>query len=427
MVIIKIYLKIMKYKKTIKLLAIFLVFFVFSCESIQNLTKHTENLSDGKLKKETPSLNGQGKNYQTIKVALLLPITGKNKDLGQALYNTAVMSLFDNDKTGKIELFLFDSKEGPKDCVLAANDIIKKDIKIIVGPVFSDCLEAIAPIAKKNNLTVISLSNNQKFSNYTGIFLAGLFVEDQIDRSVSYSILRGKKNFAAILPNNQYGLAFSRLLKENVKIKGGNYILEEFYQPNDKNLANLVNKIINSSATISSINGISDKIYPQVIFIPEAGKNSAKIVSLIKDARNTQRFEIVGSSNWDDIATLNNPSLAGSWFSGPEYQKFDQFEKNYYQIYSKFPPRISSIIYDIVAVISEITNRNQSKIPEFKDFIFYDQNLTRNGFRGIDGLFRFLENGLLQRNLAIIEVGNGTFYTLDKPLDQFVHYNVIAN
>ena len=80
-----------------------------------------------------------------------------------------------------------------------------------------------------------------------------------------------------------------------------------------------------------------------------------------------------------------------------------------------------------MAVISEITNRNQSKIPEFKDFIFYDQNLTRNGFRGIDGLFRFLENGLLQRNLAIIEVGNGTFYTLDKPLDQFVHYNVIAN
>ncbi len=417
----------MKYIKTIKILAIFLVFFVFSCESIQNTTKHTENLSDGKLKKEAPSLNDQNKNYQTIKIALLLPITGKNKDLGQALYNTAVMSLFDNDKMGKIELFLFDSKEDPKDCVLAANDIIKKDIKIIVGPVFSDCLEAIAPLAKQDNLAVISLSNNQKFSNHTGIFLAGFFVEEQIDRSVSYSILRGKKNFAAILPNNQYGLAFSRLLKENVKIKGGNYILEEFYQPNDKNLANLVNKIINSSATSSSSNGAGDKIYPQVIFIPEAGKNSAKIVSLIKDASNTQRFEIVGSSNWDDIATLNNPNLVGSWFSGPEYQKFDQFEKNYYQIYSKFPPRISSIIYDIVAVISEITNRNQDKIPEFKDFIFYDQNLTRNGFRGIDGLFRFLENGLVQRNLAIIEVGNGTFYTLDKPLDQFVDYNIIGN
>jgi branched-chain amino acid transport system substrate-binding protein len=423
----------MKYVKAIKILAVLLAFFVFSCESIQHLAKDTENLSDGKLKKEAASLNGQNKNYQTIKIALLLPITGKNKDLGQALYNTAVMSLFDNDKAGKIELLLFDSKDGPKDCILAANDIIKKDIKIIIGPVFSDCLEAITPLVKQNNLTVISLSNNQKFSNNPGIFLAGFFVEDQIDRSVSYAILRGKKNFAAILPNNQYGLTFSKLLKENIKIKGGNYISEEFYQADDKNLANLVNKIINSSDTSNSKAGISNKIYPQTIFIPEAGKNLAKIISLIKNAeRNAERnagsanaFEIVGSSNWDDIATLNNPNLVGSWFSGAEYQKFDQFEKNYYQIYSKFPPRISSIIYDIVAVTVEIANRNPNKIPEFQDFIFYDQNLTRNVFRGIDGLFRFLENGLIQRNLAIIEVGNGNFYTLDRPLEQFVHYNVI--
>ncbi len=90
---------------TIQIFTVFLAFFVFSCQPIQNFQKLTETKSDGKLKKEAPNLNNLKNNFQTIKVALLLPISGKNKDLGQALYNSAVMSLFDNDKIGKIELF----------------------------------------------------------------------------------------------------------------------------------------------------------------------------------------------------------------------------------------------------------------------------------------------------------------------------------
>lgn len=401
----------MKYIRIFNIfLLLSLTLFICSCQSIQDFMKVKERPVTAKA----PTPTSQITNNQHIKVALLLPINAKNRDLGQALYNSAVMSLFDNAKNQKIELFLFDSKDSVNDCIVATNDIVKQGIKLVVGPVFSDCLEAIMPIIKQNNLTVISLSNNQKLLNNHGIFLAGFFIEQQIERSVNYAIARGKKNFAAILPANEYGLTFAKLLKSNIGTKGGNYIAEEFYRSNDKNLADLVNKITTTRQTNN----------PQIIFVPEAGKNLTKIISSIKNSGNASGFEIVGSENFSEIATLNNPDLIGIWFSAPKYQKFERFEQNYYQLYAKFPPRIASIIYDTIAVIAEITNRNPTKMPEFNDFIFYDQSSARSAFKGIDGLFRFLENGLVERNLAIIQVGNGSFYTIDEPLDSFVYYNI---
>ena len=38
------------------------------------------------------------------------------------------------------------------------------------------------------------------------------------------------------------------------------------------------------------------------------------------------------------------------------------------------------------------------------------------------GGFRFLPNGLVQRNLAVLQVGSGEFVTIDKPAEKFLKY-----
>jgi hypothetical protein len=87
--------------------------------------------------------------------------------------------------------------------------------------------------------------------------------------------------------------------------------------------------------------------------------------------------------------------------------------------FNKFPPRISSIAYDAVLAISKISqNKNDAKII-FSDFTDFN-NDNKNGFDGIDGVFRFLPNGAVQRNLAVLQVGNGKFETLDSSIRKFL-------
>ena len=79
------------------------------------------------------------------------------------------------------------------------------------------------------------------------------------------------------------------------------------------------------------------------------------------------------------------------------------------------PNRISTIAYDSILAISDLTQNNnnitaQTLIAKTK------------GFEGIDGLFRFLPNGAVQRNLAILQVGINNFQILEPASKKFLNY-----
>ena len=166
-----------------------------------------------------------------------------------------------------------------------------------------------------------------------------------------------------------------------------------------------------------------DRIYPQIIFVPESGKLLSKIAAALKKLNKDERdFQLIGTSQWDDIAIANDSNLLGAWFPAPENGRFRNFERAYYQNFNKFPPRISSLVYDLTAVSIELANRSgRLQAPKIADFIGYE-NPPVNGFDGIDGPFRFLPNGLVQRNLAVLQVGGGKFDTIDRAVDRFLKY-----
>ncbi len=377
-------------------------------------------------------------NKKKVKVGLFFPFSGKNRDLGWSLYNAAVMSLFDNDINHNIELVLVDSKDTASEPAKSIKDITDQDIKVVVGPVFSSSVESVAKDFMSNSVTAISLSNNQqlsgKINNGGGVFIAGFLPEQQIDKVVNYAIGHNKINFAILAPNNQYGLTVANMFKRIVKARDGMIITSEFYDPSGNDLNKVVERLVNASMTPARLaegrgsklakNAVikdSDRTYPQVILIPESGKTLTKITALIKQYNTQEReYQLAGTGQWDDISTLNNVNIFGAWFAAPDHNRFANFEKSYYQTYNKLPPRIASIAYDSIAAIAELIDK-KAGLPSNADFIGYI-NTQKNGFSGIDGSFRFLENGLVQRNLAVLQVGSGEFITVDKPAEKFLKY-----
>ncbi len=393
-------------------------------EATNRLESHNLNVSEDKKK---------------VQIALFFPFSGKNRELAWHLFNASVLSLFENDLNHNIELVLIDSKDSPHETEKAFKEIIDRKIKIVIGPIFSQSAEAIEKEAKTSGITVISFSNNPnligKINNHGGIFLAGLTLESQINQLVNYAIEHDKTNFAIIAPQNQFGILSAETLKTIVLDQDGNFIISELYNQNDKDIERATEKAVNSFSISSKLaegggNKLnkktvikeSDRLYTQVIMVPESGKNLFKIAQFVKKYNTSERpIQLIGTNQWDDIATANNADLSGAWFTSPESSKFHNFEQTYYKTYKRFPPRISSIAYDLVAAISTVAEAKKGHVPTVTDLTNYE-NPLKNGFDGVDGLFRFLPNGLVQRNLAILEVRNGYFDTIEKPNEKFLKY-----
>jgi ABC-type branched-subunit amino acid transport system substrate-binding protein len=430
-----------------KKISLLLVLFLFSCQAINQKILDLQTDKTEVLMQENPthsqfeskSMDNFQLAEKKTRVALFLPFSGKNKDLGWSLFNAATLSLFNNDLNHSIEIVLFDSKDSASEAKDTFDEIVKKDIKIVIGPVFSSQIKEISKTAQRNKITVISLSNNQELLEEVGedggVFLGGMLPEMQVDKIVGYSMSRGKYSFATISPNNQYGKTVTDLMKATVRNRDGNFISAEFYNNTDKDIDRAVANIIsvfNVSGHLmegknklkkNAIISENDRIYPQIIMIPESGKTLSKIVASIKKQNVDEReFQIVGTSQWDDISTMNDFNLLGSWFVAPENEKFREFERAYYRSFNKFPPRIASIVYDSIAAVAEVRSRKdkESEIV-ITDFTKFD-NPPKNGFEGIDGSFRFLPNGLVQRNLAVLQVGSGKFDTIEKPTEMFLKY-----
>ena len=373
-----------------------------------------------------------------IKVALLVPLSGKHKQLGESLLNSATLSLFDNDKKDDIELVVFDSKGTPFGAKDAMKEIVKQDIKIVIGPVFSSSVESVAEMVANNDIIALSFSNNMELINNKGIFLMGFFPEQQIEKTVNFAMSQGKNSFSVIASNNQYGLKISNIVKQTVARKDGNFITSELYMNNDRDLDRSVKRLVNAYIVSQRVYENQeegeeeidkseiviteeDKIYPDVIFIPESGKVLSIIMAKMKQYNTNERdFQIIGSNSWDKPSTLKDLNLIGSWFPAPESKLYEKFQKKYYSAFKEESIRIDSIAYDAVNVITKLVKNNNSDrgVLTMEDFIHY----KKSGFKGIDGLFRFLPDGIVERNLAILEVKEDEFNIIESPTNFFLRY-----
>jgi branched-chain amino acid transport system substrate-binding protein len=422
--------------------------FLFSCNNIKylnNLLLNNNNKNNQKIivqnntqkqlqnqtkqvaqHLETYNLNNLGNNLpDKIKVAIFLPFSGVNKDLAQNIANSAVLSLFENDSFHKLELVFIDSKETAIEQQRAFQEIINNNIKLVIGPIYSNNIVNIENMVKEYGITMISLSNNvamlgKVFNNGGGIFVAGILPETQIEKIVNFSIGQNKLNFAVLAPNNQYGKLITEYLKKFTITRNANFITSEFYN-NEKDIDRLAEKLVNafSLAVIPKKNQIineEDKNYPQIILIPESGKILSKAVAAINN-KNIKELDlkIIGTNQWDDTLTLQDSNLFSNWFVAPEPKKFQDFEKKYQQMFNSSPKRIASIAYDSILAFSDIVgNKNEINANSLI--------AKSSGFDGIDGLFRFLPNGATQRNLAILQVGVNNFEVIEPASKKFLNY-----
>lgn len=325
-----------------------------------------------------------------VRVAMLLPrsASGNGKATAEAFRNAAALALRDFPSAG-IEVAVYDTGGTAAGADAAVGAALNEGAAIILGPVFSAEVAAVAPKARTAGAPVVAFSSDAGVAG-PGIYLLSFLPSDDVERVVAYAVSQGRRSFAAILPQNAYGAVAEAAFRSSVANAGGRIVAIETYQTADDVRA--------KTARVATL-------APQIdaLFLPDTAEVVPTIAASLGAGGVTRdRMKLLGSGQWDDSRALNSPALVGSWYPAPVGQGFDAFARKYQAAHGVRPPRNATLAYDATVLAAGLVRRGSPNR-------FDAAALTNpNGFIGLDGVFRFLPNGLIQRRLAVYEItGSG--------------------
>lgn len=334
-----------------------------------------------------------------IKVALLVPMSGRHAALGQAMVNAAQMAIFDSADE-RFSLLVRDTGGTPTGAQSALRGALAEGAGLVLGPIFATSTRAIADDARGAGVNVISFSNDRSIAG-PGLYVMGLSPGDQVDRVVSYATQQGLRRFAVVAPANAYGQLVIGAMGESARRQGGQVTRTVLFNPATSDASDEVRSIAPAA-------GAADY---DAVMLPMGGKTLLSVAPLLPYYDiDPAAVRFLGTALWDDGSLGTEPALQGGWFAAPPPNLWHNFRERYRSLFGNPPPRLATLAYDSAALASVLAGRAATAGSER---VFDAEGLTQaSGFSGIDGIFRFLPGGVAQRGLAVLEMQRGSFRVL---------------
>ena len=149
-------------------------------------------------------------------VAILLPLTGPRADLAQPMLQAAQLAL---SAPGAPRLVQQDTAGTPAGATHAMQTAMAAGARLILGPLTAPEVLAVAPIARQAQIPVLAFSNDTAVAQ-PGVWPLGITPGEQVRRLVGAGRAAGKTQFAAFLPDSDFGHALGNALSQAVTAAG---------------------------------------------------------------------------------------------------------------------------------------------------------------------------------------------------------------
>jgi ABC-type branched-subunit amino acid transport system substrate-binding protein len=256
-----------------------------------------------------------------------------------------------------------------------------------------------------------------------GIYTMGFFPENEVKRVVDYAVKKGKKRFAAIVPSGLYGQAVVEALRNTATTQGAEVDQILFYNTDSDDFSGIVRELANYDSRRQALldqrfelkerdDEIANRALKRLekmqtlgevsfdsLLLAGGGERLLAIAALLPfyDV-DPKKVRMLGAGQWDMPDLGVEPALRGGWHAGPPPEARKDFVKHYQNIYGVRPHRLSTLAYDATALVAIIARTEGG--PDFSNEVL----TAKSGFWGRDGLFRFLNDGTVQRGLAVLQV-----------------------
>jgi ABC-type branched-subunit amino acid transport system substrate-binding protein len=315
------------------------------------------------------------------RVAVLVPLSGANAGVGRSIANAANLALTDSGGEG-IRITVYDTAPGAR---AAADRALTEGNRLILGPLLAEDVRAVAPVARRAAVPVVTFSNDVSVAG-NGVYLLGFVPAQSVDRVVRHARGTGVQRFAGLMPSGVYGQRASQALLDAAERVGGRVVAMQTYAREPASVRAAVGRL--------NLQGAYDAV------LVADGSRIASLAAATVRAGPSREARVLGTELWATEANLSDQrALQGAWFAAASNQMFDQLRARYRARYGSNPYRLASLGYDAVLMTVRAAAGWSAGQP------FPEAALRAGDFTGIDGDFRFGRDGVAQRNLSVMEVG----------------------
>ena len=336
-----------------------------------------------------------------VRVGIILPFSSSSANvraLANSMMKAAELALYESGNRD-ILLMAADDTGSPADAAAAAQKLLDQGAEVIIGPIFSASVSAVAPLARDRGVPVLAFSTDRSVAG-NGIYLMSFQPQSEVGRVIAYAASQGHKNFAALIPQTPYGDVVEQSFRQAVATAGATVSSVERFNPG-------AGAIMEPAAAVA-------KSGCDAVFIAQGGSLLRSIVpTLAYDGVDSTKVKYLGTGLWSDPATIKEPLLSGAWFAAPQPSGNDAFNAKYRQTFGVEPPQLASLAYDaisLVALLAPGTPYHRFTLAALIDV---------NGFTGVNGIFRFRADGSIERGLAVLAVDPNGFSVVSPALTTF--------
>ena len=351
---------------------------------------------------------------EKIKIGLLVPMTGNNKDLGQSIIKAVSLAIKDID-SDLIEIIPKDTATRPNQTLKSAFELKEMGVKVVIGPIF---YESLTYLDEMKDLTFLSFTN-KTLDLPKNVISAGInstsqlntikkFLEtNNIQRTIfltpmqdyEFEVKKGIKNSKIkIFKDYVYDTEPTKLTSQiekitNYKIRKQN-LEDEIYRIKNSNDTNKEKKIkrLEKRYTLGGLN------FDAVIIADFDESLKSVGTSLLYTDVSPKNKYFITLNQWFDSSLLNETDIQPIYFPSINKNNFDNYKEKFFKEFNEYPSHLSLLSYDLVGLVyylslkTNLTNLNKL----FK---------KKNSFKGKIGIFD-IKNNKINHRLNFYKIEN---------------------
>ena len=343
---------------------------------------------------------------EKIKIGLLVPMTGSNKNLGQSIIKAVKLAVKDID-SNLIEIIPKDTATKPNQTLKSAFELKEMGVSIIIGPIFH---ESLAYLDEMKDLTFLSLTN-KTLDLPKNVISAGINSTSQLNTIKKFLKLNNIERTIFLIPMEDYEFEIKKGIKDS-KIKVfKNYVydteptkltkqIEEItkYKIRKQNLKDEIYRIKNSNEqnkerkikklekryTLGGLNF-------DAVVIADFDENLKSVSTslLYTDVLPKNKYFIT-LNQWFDESLLNETNIQPIYYPSINKNNFENYKKKFFNEFNEYPTHLSLLSYDLVGLVYYLSLKtNLSELNKlFK---------KKNSFKGKIGIFDIKNNKIYHR------------------------------
>ncbi len=352
-----------------------------------------------------------------IKIGLLAPFSGEFKNVGDSVFGSARIALnkINNDN---MNILPRDTKGENLETLKQVEDLYIKGVRIFIGPVFNKNLKG---LEKFKGAYFLSLTN-KILNNPENVISAGINARSQFNAIKKYQKINELEETLILIPKKDYKKEVEQAIKETkFKAKKVFYYDTEptkltkqiekvtRYQIRKQNLEDEIKRIENSDENnkekkLENLNkrDTLGKIGYDSIVIADFDESLKSVTtSLLYTDVSPKKINFISLNQWFDKTLFKETASQPISFPSINKENFDQFKKNFKEVYDYDPNQLSLITYDLVGLVYYLLSQNNFEMGEniFK---------KESRFKGISGIFE-IKNKKINHELNFYSVDSEKF------------------